>query len=66
MTQQQIECSQSCVVTIRHEISFPPFNLTTGEAVQIGSAILLIWAVGFAFRAIIRLLRDGDFERTET
>jgi len=60
-SQQVIECTGSCTVTIVHEISLPVLNLTPEEGALIGSAVLLVWAVGWAFRAVIQALRtDGN------
>jgi len=59
--QQVIECTGSCTVTIVHEISLPVFDITPEEGALIGSAVLLVWAVGWAFRAVIQALRiDGN------
>jgi len=60
-SQQVIECTGSCTVTIVHEISLPVLNLTPEEGALIGSAVLLVWAVGWAFRAAIQALSiDGN------
>jgi len=60
-SQQVIECTGSCTVTIIHEINLPVLNLTPEEGALIGSAVLLVWAVGWAFRAVIQALRiDGN------
>jgi hypothetical protein len=56
-----IECSSACIVTVVHELSLPPMQLTTAEGAQIAIAIVAIWAVGFGFRALIRTLNiDGN------
>lgn len=59
-----IQCTTACTITVQHELTVPPFNLTVDEASQIGGAILLIWAIGFGARTIARTLniagRSGD------
>ena len=56
-----IECTGSCTVTVVHELSLPPMQLTTAEGAQIAIAIVAVWAVGFGFRAVIRTLNiDGN------
>jgi len=63
---QTIECLGSCTVTIVHEISFPILNLSLEEGALIGSAVLLVWAVGWAFRAAIQALKiDGNSSTNE-
>lgn len=55
-----VECSSACTVTLVHELSLPPLQLTTEEGGLIAGAILLVWAVGFGFRMLVRTLRDTD------
>lgn len=56
-----INCSSACTVTVVHELSIPPLQLTTAEGGIIASAILAVWAVGFGVRAVIRVLNtDGN------
>jgi len=58
---QIIECTSACTVTVVHEISLPIFNLSLSEGAAISSAVLLVWAVGWGFRAVIQALRtDGN------
>lgn len=57
-----IDCSTACTVTVVHQISIPPFDLDLAAGAQISSAILLVWATGYAFRVLIRVLRDTDGE----
>lgn len=49
-----ITCGAACTVTVVHELSLPPFQLSLAEGGQITLAIVAIWAIGFAFRAFIR------------
>lgn len=60
-----ISCESACTVTVVHEITVPPFNLDMEEASQIASAILLVWAVGYVFRLIVRQIRFTDGEERE-
>ncbi|PIG00387.1 hypothetical protein [Comamonas sp. 26] len=59
MTDQVIHCSQACTVTVQHEFVFPVLSLTPAEGAQIGLAVISVWAVGWAIRALIQTLRDG-------
>lgn len=54
-----IQCSSAC--TVQLELTMPPFTLTPDEAGQIGAAILLVWALGYGIRSVIRAIRiDGN------
>ena len=56
-----IDCPSTCTVTVVHELSLPPLQLTAEEGAAIAGAVLAIWAVGYAFRMAIRALNiDGD------
>ncbi|MBN9411384.1 MAG: hypothetical protein J0H69_19750 [Burkholderiales bacterium] len=56
-----INCAtQACTVTVVHELSLPPLQLTPGEAGAIAGAILLVWGVAFGFRMLIRTLHVDD------
>ena len=37
-----------------------PFQLSLAEAGAFSSAVLALWAVGYGFRMLIRVLRDTD------
>lgn len=57
---QIIECSTACTVTVVHELSLPPLQLDAAEGAAIASAVLAIWAIGWAFRMLIQTLNiDG-------
>jgi hypothetical protein len=43
-----------------------PFNLTLLQAGQIGGAVMLLWALAFGFRQIIRLIRESDVPGYQT
>lgn len=61
MAEQTIVCSQACTVTVQHDFAVPVLNLSTSDAALISSAILLVWASGYAFRLLIRALNvDSD------
>jgi len=65
-TAQTIECTAACTVTVIHEISLPVLNLTPQEGALIDSAVLLVWAVGWCFRALIQALKiDGNSSTNE-
>lgn len=56
-----VSCNSSCTVTLVHELSLPPLQLTAAEGGAIAGAILAVWAVGFGFRSVIRALNiDGN------
>lgn len=39
-----------------------PWNLTESQGALVGGAILGVWAVGWAFRSLIRFLSQSDLE----
>lgn len=43
-----------------------PFKLSMGDAGLISSAVVLLWAVGFGFRVLIRVLRESDSDGVDT
>ena len=56
----QINCGSACTVTLVHELSLPPFQLSPAEGAQIAGAILAVWVVGWAGRMVVRALNvDG-------
>lgn len=55
-----ITCPSACTVTVVHELSLPPLQLTPAEGAQIAGAILAVWAVGWGFRTLIRHLKTSD------
>lgn len=57
----QINCGSACTVTVVHDLSIPPFQLSLAEGAQIASAILAVWAVAWGIRTLIRVLNsDGN------
>lgn len=42
-----------------------PFNMTIEEGGQLGSAVLLVWAMAWSIRMIARILSAGDDIRHE-
>lgn len=63
--QQIIQCDGSCTVTVVHELSLPPLQLTAEEGAQIALAIGAVWIVGWAIRMVIRVLQSGDGNQPE-
>ncbi len=57
---QVIVCEQACTVTVQHELRIPVLDLSLAEGGAISSAVLLVWVAGWAFRMLIRTLRDTD------
>lgn len=60
MPEQVIQCEQACTVTVQHEITLPVLDLSPAEAAEISSAILLVWAVAWAFRVLIQSIKTSD------
>ena len=60
MPEQTIQCTSACTVKVQHEITLPLLDLSPGEAAQISSAILLVWAVAWAFRVLIQAIKSSD------
>jgi hypothetical protein len=61
-----IECVGACTVTLVHQISIPPFNLTLEEGGRIAAAILFVWAVGALFREVAQMIdRKSSTSETE-
>ena len=60
MTDQVIQCTQACTITVQHEFVLPVLNLSVEEGAAISGAVLLVWAAGWAFRVLIQTLRDTD------
>lgn len=59
-----IECAAACTVTVVHELSLPPLQLSVDEGAVIAGAILAIWAIGWGFRALIQTLKHTDGNST--
>ena len=60
MAEQTIQCTSACTVTVEHEITLPLLDLSPEEGAAISSAILLVWAVAWAFRALIQTIKTSD------
>lgn len=39
----------------------PPFNLSVEDGILVGGAVVGVWLIGFAFRALRGALRDHDY-----
>lgn len=59
-----IDCTTACTVTVVHELSLPPLQLSADEGAVIAGAILAIWAIGWGFRALIQTLKHTDGNST--
>lgn len=60
-----IDCSSACTVTVVHELSLPPLQMDLEGAGAVAGAVVLVWAAGWAFRTLIRVLRDSDRSELE-
>lgn len=54
-----VQCESACTITVHHEIDVPPLSLSLAEASQIAGAILVVWAIGFGARAVVRVLNPS-------
>lgn len=64
-----IDCVGACTVTVVHELSIPPLQLSPAEASQIAAPILVLWAIAWGVRQVIRLIREtgpSDVSEKET
>jgi hypothetical protein len=57
-----ITCGTACTVTVVHELVLAPLQLGVEEGGAIAVAVLAVWAVGWAFRWLIRTLASADPE----
>ena len=48
------------------EVANPWNQLTSADGALIGGAILVVWAVGYAFRVLIQFLKTLDEKETES
>lgn len=55
-----IDCASACTVTVVHELSLPPLQLSVDEGALIAGAVLAVWVVGWAIRMLIRALHSSD------
>lgn len=55
-----IECAGACTVTVVHELSLPPLQLSLEDGGAIAGAVLAVWAVGWGVRVVIQTLRHTD------
>jgi hypothetical protein len=60
-----IECSTACTVTIVHELSLPPLQMTAEEGGLVAVAVISVMAVGWGFRMAIRALRGDEVSAEE-
>lgn len=65
MPEQTIQCTTACTLTVQHEITLPVLDMSPAEGAAISSAILLIWAVAWAFRALIQFIKSSDGNPTQ-
>lgn len=55
-----IECTGTCTVTLRHEVSLMPFDMTFDDGKQLAMAILLVWSVAWIYRVLENFLAEKD------
>lgn len=61
-----ISCTSACTVTVVHELAFPVLDMSPAEGAAISSAILLVWAVGYGFRTLVKTLKTTDGNQPES
>lgn len=63
--QTQVTCSVSpCDVTIHNAI--PVLDLDEAGGAQIAVAVVAVWAIGWVFRTLVRVLKTTDGEPPES
>jgi hypothetical protein len=60
-----VECATACTVTIVHELSLPPLQLTAQEGGMVAVAVISVMAVGWGVRMVIRALRSDEVSAEE-
>ncbi len=53
-------CPPEQTVWVDLQPIYSPFNLDVAGAVQIGVAVLSVWAVGWAFAMLARFINESD------
>lgn len=60
-----IECASACTVTVVHELSLPPLQLSLEDGAAIAGSILVVWALGWGIRQLVRLINQAGATSTE-
>lgn len=60
-----ISCPSTCTVTVVHELSLPPLQMTAEEGGLVAVAVISVIAVGWGFRMAIRALRGDEVPAEE-
>lgn len=63
---QVIQCAAQCVVTVVHQLSFPPFTLSLEDAQLIGWEIAKVLAIAYGFRVISRVINSRTTSTNES
>ena len=64
-TEQVIECTQACTITVQHEFALPVAQITVSEGVQISGAIIGVWVIAWAVRVLISTIRGASAPQQE-
>lgn len=59
MAEQIIQCSSECTVTVL--LQSPWAALTIADAAQIGTSIVVVWAIAWGFRQVYRFIISPDY-----
>lgn len=61
-----IQCASACTVTVEHVLHIPVLDLTVQQGIDIGGAIVLVWAIGYGFRVVGRQISSrANHEESE-
>lgn len=55
-----VTCAGACTVTHVITLNVPLLSMDAADGARISGAILLVWAVAFGFRMLIRTLNSSD------
>ncbi len=59
-----VSCASACTVTVVHELSLPPLQLSAEDGLQISVAVIGCWAIGWVFRLISRQVQSSASDTT--
>lgn len=64
-TEQVIQCSSACTVTVRHELTIAGLDIDIPTAFQLGGAITLCWVIAYCFRVMGDSVKHDRNEESE-
>jgi hypothetical protein len=57
-----IECVSACTVTVVHQLSIPPFQLSLDDGLKISVAVTVVWSLGWALGLIKRQIQQSTLD----